>query len=50
MRKGDTVYIFSDGFVDQFGGKKGKKFKAKALRELLLSIQEKNMGRTTYYS
>lgn len=36
---GDALYIFSDGFVDQFGGEKGKKFKARALRELLLSIQ-----------
>tara|TARA_R110001592_G_scaffold60311_3_gene183307 strand:+ start:3982 stop:6030 length:2049 start_codon:yes stop_codon:yes gene_type:complete len=43
LQKGDTVYIFSDGYVDQFGGEKGKKFKAKAFRELLLSIQEKSM-------
>lgn len=36
---GDTIYIFSDGFVDQFGGPKGKKFKNNNLRELLLSIR-----------
>jgi serine phosphatase RsbU (regulator of sigma subunit) len=41
--KGDTVYLFSDGYVDQFGGEKGKKFKSKAMRELLLSIQDKSM-------
>lgn len=41
--KGDCIYIFSDGFVDQFGGVKGKKFKAKAFRELLLSFQDKSM-------
>jgi serine phosphatase RsbU (regulator of sigma subunit) len=41
--KGDSIYIFSDGYVDQFGGEKGKKFKAKAFRQLLLSIQEKSM-------
>ncbi len=41
--KGDTVYIFSDGYVDQFGGEKGKKFKAKTFKDLLLSIQEKSM-------
>jgi hypothetical protein len=29
--------------VDQFGGEKGKKFKAKAFRKLLLSIQDKTM-------
>ncbi len=43
LESGDTLYIFSDGYVDQFGGEKGKKFKAKAFRELLLSIQEKPM-------
>ncbi len=43
LQKGDTIYIFSDGYVDQFGGEKGKKFKAKAFRELLLSIQDKTM-------
>jgi serine phosphatase RsbU (regulator of sigma subunit) len=41
--KGDSLYIFSDGYVDQFGGDKGKKFKSKAFRELLLSIQRKTM-------
>lgn len=43
LEKGDSIYIFSDGYVDQFGGEKGKKFKAKAFRELLLSIQDKSM-------
>jgi serine phosphatase RsbU (regulator of sigma subunit)/TPR repeat protein len=43
LEKGDSIYIFSDGYVDQFGGEKGKKFKAKAFRELLLSIQNKEM-------
>ncbi len=43
LENGDTFYIFSDGFVDQFGGPRGKKFKPKALRKLLLSIQDKNM-------
>jgi serine phosphatase RsbU (regulator of sigma subunit) len=43
LKKGDTIYIFSDGFVDQFGGEKGKKFKPKAFKELLLSIQNTSM-------
>jgi len=43
LQEGDTIYIFSDGYVDQFGGDKGKKFKSKAFRELLLSIQDKPM-------
>ena len=44
LEQGDTIYLFSDGYVDQFGGEKGKKFKAKAFRALLLSIQDKSMG------
>ncbi len=43
LQKGDSIYIFSDGYVDQFGGKKGKKFKAKAFRSLLKSIQNRPM-------
>jgi len=41
--KGDTIYIFTDGYADQFGGPKGKKFKYKQLQELLLSIQHFSM-------
>ena len=33
----DCIYAFSDGYPDQFGGEKGKKFKYKKLEELLLS-------------
>ncbi len=43
LEKGDSIYIFSDGFADQFGGPKGKKFMYKPFRELLLSIQDKSM-------
>ncbi|MBL0329087.1 MAG: tetratricopeptide repeat protein [Bacteroidetes bacterium] len=43
LLQGDTIYIFTDGFIDQFGGEKGKKFKAKALKELLLNVQHKTM-------
>ncbi|MBL4594611.1 MAG: SpoIIE family protein phosphatase [Flavobacteriales bacterium] len=43
LQKDDSIYIFTDGFVDQFGGEKGKKFKTKAFRDLLLSVQEKPM-------
>ncbi len=37
LQKGDTIYTFTDGFADQFGGPKGKKFKYKQLEELLLT-------------
>jgi serine phosphatase RsbU (regulator of sigma subunit) len=36
---GDSLYTFSDGFADQFGGSNGKKFMGKQLKTLLLSIQ-----------
>jgi serine phosphatase RsbU (regulator of sigma subunit) len=41
--KGDSIYIFSDGYAEQFGGAKGKKFTTKPLRELLRSINAKSM-------
>ena len=34
------VYIFSDGFKDQFGGPKEKKFMSSRFKELLVSISE----------
>jgi serine phosphatase RsbU (regulator of sigma subunit)/ligand-binding sensor domain-containing protein len=43
IQKGDTLYIFSDGFVDQFGGSDGRKFKSKQFKELLLAIQDRSM-------
>ena len=43
VNSGDTIYLFSDGFQDQFGGSKGKKFKAANLKSLLLSIQHMPM-------
>jgi serine phosphatase RsbU (regulator of sigma subunit) len=43
LESGDSIYIFSDGYVDQFGEGKGKKFKVKLFRELLLTIQDRSM-------
>jgi hypothetical protein len=40
---GDVIYVGSDGYEDQFGGEKGKKFMVKALKELLVSIADKPM-------
>lgn len=39
LEEGDSIYIFSDGFADQFGGPNGKKLKYKPFKEFLLSIQ-----------
>lgn len=43
LAKGDTMYIFSDGYADQFGGPQGKKFKSSRFKELLVSIQDQSM-------
>ncbi len=41
IEKGDAVYIYSDGYADQFGGGDGRKFMSKNLKNLLLSIKDK---------
>ena len=43
IQEGDSIYIFSDGFVDQYGGKKRKKFKTRNFKKLLLSLQDGSM-------
>ena len=43
LKKGDTVYLFSDGYADQFGGEKGKKFKYRQFQELLLTNSSNTM-------
>ncbi|MBS1645752.1 MAG: SpoIIE family protein phosphatase, partial [Bacteroidetes bacterium] len=43
LQKNDVLYFFTDGYADQFGGPKGKKFKYKQLEDLLLSSNFKNM-------
>ncbi len=41
LTKGDKIYMFSDGYVDQFGGDKGKKYMHKRYRELILGLKSK---------
>ncbi len=43
LEKGDTLYLYTDGYADQFGGPKGKKFMYKQLDNLLISINQKSM-------
>jgi serine phosphatase RsbU (regulator of sigma subunit)/Tfp pilus assembly protein PilF len=38
--KGDQVFLFTDGYADQFGGNSGKKFKYKQLKEIILEIKD----------
>ncbi|MBI3520493.1 MAG: SpoIIE family protein phosphatase [Bacteroidetes bacterium] len=40
LQKGDSIYIFSDGYADQFGGPKGKKFMAGNFRQLLMDVSK----------
>ena len=43
LSKGDTIYLFTDGFADQFGGENGKKYKTANFKRFLLSIQQNDM-------
>ncbi len=43
LQKNDVIYIFSDGYADQFGGDRGKKFLYNRFREHLLAIHQQTM-------
>jgi serine phosphatase RsbU (regulator of sigma subunit) len=43
VQPGDLIYLLTDGYADQFGGEKGKKFKFKTLKELILNNHTKPM-------
>ncbi len=43
IKEGDCLYMYSDGYPDQFGGPDGRKFMSKRFRELLFEIHEKSM-------
>ncbi len=45
LEKGDSVYIFSDGYSDQFGGPHGRKFMAPNFRQLLLDNEKQSMAK-----
>ena len=44
LEKGDCIYIFTDGYQDQFGGEKGKKFMAAKMKELFINNFESSMS------
>ena len=44
LQKGDVIYLFTDGYADQFGGPKGRKFMYRQLKELLVLNYEKPMS------
>lgn len=43
-KSGDIFYVFTDGYRDQFGGEKGKKFKSSNLQKLFISIRNESMS------
>jgi len=43
LEPGDTFYLFSDGFIDQKGGKDNKRYMSKGFKSLLLEIQDQSM-------
>lgn len=49
LAKGDSFYIFSDGYADTFGGEAGKKLMTKRFKEILLDIQHKPMPQQETY-
>jgi serine phosphatase RsbU (regulator of sigma subunit) len=43
LKEGDSIYLFSDGYVDQLGGPNRKTFRVVNFRKLLLEIQDRSM-------
>ena len=40
INKGDRIYMFSDGYMDQFGGEKNKKFLMRRFKELIIEFDQ----------
>jgi len=49
LKPGDCIYLFSDGFADQFGGKFGKKLMTSRLKELLLQVSPMPLAEQEQY-
>lgn len=49
LLENDRIFLFTDGYVDQFGGENEKKFNRKRFRELLLSLGEMEAGEQQQY-
>lgn len=41
---GDVIYLYTDGYADQFGGPSGKKIMSKKFKETLISIHQHRMN------
>jgi serine phosphatase RsbU (regulator of sigma subunit) len=49
LKKGDTIYLFTDGYADQFGGDHGRKLMTKKFKKILRAIQNKPMQEQETY-
>ena len=49
FEKGDLLYLFTDGYADQFGGENGKKLMTKKFKEILMDIPEKSLAAQFIY-
>jgi serine phosphatase RsbU (regulator of sigma subunit) len=49
VNSGDMIYLFSDGFADQFGGQKAKKLKAPQFKKWLLTLTDKTMAQRSAF-
>lgn len=49
LQSGDTIFLFTDGYADQFGGDHAKKLTSKSFKKLLLSQKSKNMTQQKHY-
>ncbi len=44
VKQTDRIYLYTDGLINQFGGKSGRKFKTRNLKKMILSIQEDELA------
>jgi len=49
LEKGESIYLFTDGYADQFGGANGKKLTTKKFRDTILGIHDKSMKDQGFY-
>jgi serine phosphatase RsbU (regulator of sigma subunit) len=49
IAKGDTIYLFTDGYADQFGGERGKKLTKAKFKEAILNMQRYNLDEQKKY-
>ncbi len=49
LLKGDKLYLFTDGYIDQFGGEKGRKLMKKAFKTLLVQYSKLSMSEMKYH-